>query len=218
MGIYLSIDGGIGYQEPHSVSVRYKKGKGGRSKTSHQPLPLVEPIPYYLRVEDGLFIISRVRASYYRDQEEKKMMRVHLDTSFNYLLDIKSVIGMETMDVEREDYMGTILGSIRMADNGAKKWVSVALQSKEGLEKLKVRASTKIANIKSKLSAVREVAEIVEHEQHRLAYLQIQLDDMWIDMIKIYLLSCTGVKGCTKHLFFVVAIFFQVCICRFLSG
>ena len=46
-----------------------------------------------------------------------------------------------------------------MVENGAKKVVSLALQAKECLEQLKARSRSKTANIKAKMSAVREVEE-----------------------------------------------------------
>ena len=42
---------------------------------------------------------SWIRAWYHRYQEEKKILRGHLETSFNDLLNIKGVIGRETKDV-----------------------------------------------------------------------------------------------------------------------
>ena len=50
-----------------------------------------------------------------------------METSFNDLLNIKAVIGIETKDREREDYVVTIRKGIKMANNGAKKVVSLAL-------------------------------------------------------------------------------------------
>ena len=69
------------------------RAKGGDQKPYHQPLPLVAPIPEYLRAEYGLLMTSWLITWYHRDQEEKKSMRVHIETIFNNLLDIKAFIG-----------------------------------------------------------------------------------------------------------------------------
>ena len=95
----------------------------------------------------------------------------HLKTSFNNLLDIKSVIGIETKDVEIEDYVGTILEIIRMAENGDNKGVYPVLQYKKFLEQLKARVGAETANIKAKLGAVREGTEIADHEKHKVGSL-----------------------------------------------
>ena len=62
-------------------------------KPSHQPLPLVEPNTENPRADDGLVITSWIRAWSHRDQEERKMLRGHMETSFNNLLNIKAIIG-----------------------------------------------------------------------------------------------------------------------------
>ena len=71
-----------------------------------------------------------------------------------------------------------------MAKNGAKKGVYLILQSKEGLEKLKVRAILETSNIKAELSSVRKGEEIVENEQYEVDNLKIQLDEIRAEIIK----------------------------------
>ena len=114
------------------------------------------------------------------------MLRGHMEKIFDYLLDIKAVVGIETKDGEREDYVGTVWEIIRMAKHFANKEVSLTLQAKEALEQLKARAILDTANIKAKLSAVREGEERADHEQYKMDTLQSQLDDMKAEIIKIY--------------------------------
>ena len=163
-----------------------RREKSEAQKPSHQTFTLVDPIPDYLRADDGLVMTSCLRAWYHRYQEEKKMLRGHMEKIFDYLLDIKAVVGIETKDGEREDYVGTVWEIIRMAKNFANKEVSLTLQAKEALEQLKARAILDTANIKAKLSAVREGEERAEHEQYNMDTLQSQLDDMKAEIIKIY--------------------------------
>ena len=92
-----------------------------------------------------------------------------MEKSFNDLLGIKAVIGMETKDVEREDYVGTIWESIRMANNGAKKGLYLVIQAKEGLEQLRARVKAENVNM-------REEEDRVEHERHKVDSIQSQLD------------------------------------------
>ena len=82
-----------------------RRAKGEDQKPPHQPLPLVDTIPESLREEDGLVMTSWIRAWYHRYQEYKKILRGHLETRFNDLLDIKEVIDKEIKD--GEDYVGT---------------------------------------------------------------------------------------------------------------
>ena len=77
---------------------------------------------------------SWLRDWYHRDQDEKKMLRVNLEIILINLLNTKAVIGRETKDSEREDYVGKVWEGIQMANNGTKKGVSMVLQAKEGLE------------------------------------------------------------------------------------
>ena len=67
---------------------------------------MVEPITDYLRAEDGLVTTIWIRYWYHMDQEYKKSLRGNLETTFNDLLDINSVIRKETKD--REDYVETM--------------------------------------------------------------------------------------------------------------
>ena len=122
------------------------------------------------------------RAWYHRYQEEKKRLRGHLETNFNDLLDIKAVIVKDTK--YRDNYVGTMWEGIWMANNGAKKGVSLDLQSKEGLEKLKVRSILETAHIKAEPSSVRKVVDRDEHEQYAVSNLQIQVNEMQVENIK----------------------------------
>ena len=70
-----------------------RRAKGEVLTPLSYTLTLVEPIPEDLRAEDGQVMNSWIRYWYHRDQEEKKMLRGHLETSFNHLLDIRAVIG-----------------------------------------------------------------------------------------------------------------------------
>ena len=70
-----------------------RRAKGEVLTPSSYTLTLVDPIPEDLRAEDGQVMTSWIRYWYHRDQEEKKMLRGHLETSFNHLLDIRAVIG-----------------------------------------------------------------------------------------------------------------------------
>ena len=116
-----------------------RRVKGEYQKPLYQPLSLVDPIPENIRTEYGLVMTSCLRYLYHRYQEEKNMLIGRLETSFNNLLYIKSVICKETKD--GEDYCGKMCEGIRIEKNGAKKVVSLALQAKEWLEQLKYRAS-----------------------------------------------------------------------------
>ena len=69
-----------------------RRAKGVDKKPSHQPLPLVDPIPDNLGAEYGLGMTSCLIAWYHRDQEEKKMLRGYLERTFNNLLDIKEAV------------------------------------------------------------------------------------------------------------------------------
>ena len=113
------------------------------------------------------------------------MLRGHLEKSFNNLLDIKAVIGIETKDREKEDYVGTIWEGIRMANNGVNKGVYLKIQAKKVLEQLKARTRLETNNIKAELSVASEGAERAEHDRYKVANLQRQLDEMREDMIKI---------------------------------
>ena len=64
-----------------------------------------------------------------------------------------------------------------MANNGAKKGVSLELQAKELLEHLKVRSSSDTAHIKAELSSVRKVLERDDHERYVVDNLQRQVDE-----------------------------------------
>ena len=75
-----------------------RRAKVGDKKPLHQPEPLVEPITDNLWAEDGIVITSWVRAWYHRDQEERRMLRDNMETSFNDLLNINALIGRETKD------------------------------------------------------------------------------------------------------------------------
>ena len=79
-----------------------------------------------------------------------------MEISFNDILNIRALIGRETKNREIYDYVGTIGKGIRMAKNGAKKRVSLALQAKEGPEKFNSRAKPETANIKAELRSVME--------------------------------------------------------------
>ena len=106
----------------------------------------------------------------------------YLETTYNDLLDIKAVIVKYTK--YRDDYVGIMWEGIQMANNGAKKGVSLVLQAKEGLEKLKVRSSSDTSNIKAELSSERKAVERVDHERYAMANLQSQVDDLRTEMIK----------------------------------
>ena len=73
---------------------------------------MVEPVPENLRAEDGLSMTIWLRFWYHRDQVEKEILRGHLETTFNDLLDNNALIGKETKD--REDYVGTMWEGIQM--------------------------------------------------------------------------------------------------------
>ena len=85
------------------------------------------------------------------------MLIGHMQTTFNNLLEIKAEIVNETKD--GEDYVGTIWEEIQMANNSAKKGVSLTIQAKEGLKQLKVRAISDTTNIREELIAIRKRAE-----------------------------------------------------------
>ena len=97
---------------------------------------------------------SWIRAWYHRYQEEKKILRGHLETSFNNLLNIKAVSSKDTKDGEREDYSKTVWEGIWMSKNGANNAVSLELQAKDGFEQLNTRARLETSNIKSDPIAV----------------------------------------------------------------
>ena len=60
-----------------------RRSKRGDQKPSHHPLPLVDPIPDNLRVEDGILMTSWLISWYHRDKEKKKILRGHLEIGFN---------------------------------------------------------------------------------------------------------------------------------------
>ena len=72
-----------------------------------------------------------------------------------------------------------------MAKTDANKGVSLELHAKEGLEQLKVRASSDTANIKAELRSVRKGVERADHERYEVANIQSQVDkceQKWIEM------------------------------------
>ena len=80
---------------------RIRRANGEYLKPSHQHLPLVENTPENIRAEDGTVMTIWLRAWYNRDQDDKRIMRGHLETSFNDLLNNKAEIGRENKDGER---------------------------------------------------------------------------------------------------------------------
>ena len=71
-----------------------------------------------------------------------------------------------------------------MPKKGDNKAVSLALQAREWLEKLKARSRSETKNIKAELRAVKEVTEIGYQQMYKVVNLQRELDDMQEDMIK----------------------------------
>ena len=65
-----------------------------------------------------------------------------------------------------------------MANNGAKKGVSLELKSKEGLEQLKAISRSETVNIMAELGDVMKGEERAEHERYDVANLQRQVDEM----------------------------------------
>ena len=76
-----------------------------------------------------------------------------------------------------------------MAKNGARKGFYLALHANEGLEKLKVRASSDTAHFKAELISLRKGVERAEHKRYAVDNLQIQVYEMWAEMIKTYWLD-----------------------------
>ena len=69
-----------------------------------------------------------------------------------------------------------------MAKTDANKGVSLELHAKEGLEQLKVKASSDTANIKAELRSVRKGVERADHERYEVANIQSQVDKMRAEM------------------------------------
>ena len=135
-----------------------KRDKGGALKPPDQKLPLAEPIPEDFMDEEVQVMEICTNYWYHRYQEEKNMLRGYQETSFNYIMDIRSGIVRELKEGTREDYVGPIWEGVCMAKNGSKKGVTLDLQAKEGLEHLKDMANIETENLKVELRLAREGA------------------------------------------------------------